>query len=108
MKLSNKHLKEAQVREASSYISLYLIFIVIGWSVLVFYGYDGMNSLFEIVSAQGNVGLSVGIVNGEIPIGAKIITIFNMWIGRLEIIPVLVILRSFIEIFKGVIPKKTY
>lgn len=108
MKLSNKHLKEAQVREASSYISLYLIFIVIGWSVLVFYGYDGMNSLFEIVSAQGNVGLSAGIVSGDMPIGAKIITIFNMWIGRLEIIPVLVILRSFIEIFKGVIPKKTY
>ncbi|OQD59779.1 potassium transporter [Methanobrevibacter arboriphilus JCM 13429 = DSM 1125] len=108
MELSNKNLKETQVREASSYISLYLIFIVIGWSVLVFYGYDGMNSLFEIVSAQGNVGLSVGIVNGEMPIGAKIITIFNMWIGRLEIIPVLVILRSFIEIFKGVIPKKTY
>nr|WP_318526201.1 potassium transporter TrkG [Methanobrevibacter arboriphilus] len=106
MELSNKNLKETQVREASSYISLYLIFIVIGWSVLVFYGYDGMNSLFEIVSAQGNVGLSVGIVNGEMPIGAKIITIFNMWIGRLEIIPVLVILRSFIEIFKGVIPKK--
>lgn len=108
MKLSDKQLKETQVREASSYISLYLLFIVIGWAVLVFYGYDGINSLFEIVSAQGNVGLSTGIISGDMPFGAKIITIFNMWIGRLEIIPVLVILRSFIEIFKGAVPKKTF
>jgi len=108
MKLSNKNLKEAQVREASSYISIYLLFIIIGWAVLTFYGYDGINSLFEIVSAQGNVGLSTGIITGEMPIGVKIITIFNMWIGRLEIIPILVLLRSFIEIFKGIIPKKTY
>ncbi len=26
-------------------------------------GYDGLNSLFEVASAQGNVGLSMGIVS---------------------------------------------
>ena len=100
MKISNRELKEEQIREASSYISIYLLFIVIGWLVLVFYDFDGMNSLFEIVSAQGNVGLYTGIVSNITPDGVKLIMIFNMWIGRLEIIPVLVILRSILEIFK--------
>jgi trk/ktr system potassium uptake protein len=108
IKISNKQLKEAQIREASSYISLYLFFIIIGWAVLVFYGFNGTNSLFDIVSAQGNVGLSTGIINGQMPFVAKIVTIFNMWIGRLEIIPVLVLLRSIIEMFKGITPKKSY
>ena len=103
-KVTNKELKEYQVREASSYIVLYLIFIIMGWLVLVFYGYDGMNSLFDIVSAQGNVGLSTGIMNNLLPDGAKLVVIFNMWIGRLEIIPVLVLLRSIFELSKGIIP----
>lgn len=100
VKNSDKEIKGREIQEASSYIVLYIFFIFLGWIVLVFYGYDGMNSLFEVTSVQGNVGLSTGIINGMLPIGAKIMMIFNMWIGRLEIIPVLVILRSFIEIFK--------
>jgi len=100
IKISNKELKEEQIREASSYILIYILFIVISWSILLFYGFDGMDSLFEITSAQGNVGLYTGIISNNMPDEAKLIMTFNMWIGRLEIIPVLVILRSIIEIFK--------
>ncbi|RLF36757.1 MAG: hypothetical protein DRN03_03300 [Thermoplasmata archaeon] len=49
---------------------------------------------FEVCSAQGNVGLTCGITNPSMPDLAKIMLILNMWIGRLEIIPVLVLLRS--------------
>ncbi len=106
MKISNREMKESEIREASSYLSLYLIFILIGWLVLVLYGYDGLNSLFEITSAQGNVGITTGITSSIMPLGAKIVMIFNMWIGRLEIIPVLVIIRSIFEVFKGVLPSR--
>lgn len=108
MKISDHRMREKEIGEASSYLSLYLIFILIGWLVLVFYGYDPMNSLFEIVSAQGDVGLSTGITSPSLEPIIKITMIFNMWIGRLEIIPVLVIIRSFFEIFKVSSSRKIY
>ncbi|WP_157082451.1 TrkH family potassium uptake protein [Methanobrevibacter cuticularis] len=108
VKIADKKIKEREIAETSSYISLYFLFIAIGWIALVLYGYDGLDSLFEVVSMQGNVGLSSGIIDETLPMGAKIVMIFNMWIGRLEIIPVLVILRSILEIFKVKTSRKAY
>jgi len=50
--------------------------------------------VFEVASAQSNVGLSAGITGPGMTPWNKIILCFNMWIGRLEIIPVLFLLRS--------------
>jgi len=52
--------------------------------------------LFEVASAQGNVGLTAGITGPDMDFANKIILSFHMWIGRLEIIPVLFLLRSFL------------
>lgn len=65
------------------------------------YGYSGIDSLFEVASAQGNVGLSMGIVSYNMPDIAEIFMIFNMWIGRIEIIPALVLLKGLWDVFKG-------
>lgn len=106
MKSSGKEISENQINEASSYLSIYMLFLLAGWLVLVFYGYDGINSLFDITSAQGNVGLNTGIITANSPIIAKLVIIFNMWIGRLEIIPVLILIRSGLELFKIVLPSR--
>jgi len=58
--------------------------------------YPLAETLFEIASAQGNVGLSSGITGPDMDFVNKIILSFHMWIGRLEIIPVLFLLRSFL------------
>jgi len=71
---------------------LYLLFLLIGTLVLTLYGYTMVNSLFEVASAQGNAGISCGITQYEMAFGPKIMLIINMWVGRLEIIPILSIL----------------
>lgn len=65
IKSSGKEINEYQIREASSYLSIYILFLLGGWLVLTFYGYDGLNSLFEISLGQGNVGLGTGIITSS-------------------------------------------
>ena len=52
--------------------------------------YTTADVLFEVASVQGNVGLSSGIVDATIPSSLKATLLVTMWIGRLEIVPVLV------------------
>jgi trk system potassium uptake protein TrkH len=61
------------------------------------------NIFFEICSAQGNAGLSVGITTISMNPMAKIMLIFNMWIGRLEIIPVIILIRSIVGIKRNIL-----
>jgi len=55
--------------------------------------YSIADSMFEVASAMGNVGLSVGITSAAAPVGAKIILILAMLLGRLEVVTYLVALR---------------
>ncbi|EJN60369.1 TrkH family potassium uptake protein [Halogranum rubrum] len=52
------------------------------------------DALFEVASAQGNVGLSTGITGPDMPVVAEAMFLLNMWVGRLEIIPILVFARG--------------
>jgi trk system potassium uptake protein len=47
--------------------------------------------IFELVSALSNVGLSVGFISAASPISIKWIFIALMWLGRLEIVPILIL-----------------
>jgi len=50
--------------------------------------------VFDLVSAMSNVGLSFGYLSAESPLSLKWLFIFLMWIGRLEIIPFLVLITG--------------
>ncbi len=71
-------------------IALYVFFIFIGWAVFVGHGLDPLESLFEVTSAAGTVGLSSGIVTPGLAPGLKVTLILLMWAGRLEFLPLLV------------------
>jgi trk system potassium uptake protein TrkH len=55
-------------------------------------GCDPLNSLFEVVSALGTVGLSAGISRPDLPTALKHVLCADMLLGRLEIIAWLVLL----------------
>lgn len=59
--------------------------------------------IFEVCSAQGNVGLTAGITEISMDPIAKSMLIINMWIGRLEIIPIIVLIRSLFGIRRNII-----
>jgi len=50
------------------------------------------DALLEAASAQGNVGLSAGITGAHLSLSAKGVLMGLMWVGRLEILPVLILL----------------
>ena len=49
------------------------------------------------MSAQSNVDLSSGITGPDVPDTAKAMLILNMWVGRLEIIPIAVLIGSVLQ-----------
>jgi trk system potassium uptake protein TrkH len=50
--------------------------------------------IFESASAQATVGLSSDITGPAMPAVAEIVLIIQMWIGRLEIFPVLILIHA--------------
>jgi len=58
--------------------------------------YSFTDALFESASAQATVGLSTGITNPAMAPILEITYIFQMWTGRLEIIPAFVLIRAVI------------
>ena len=93
-KIGGKRINEREIKESSAYIVMFFMFLVFGWAMMTLYGYDPFTALFDIVSIQSNNGLSTGIVFGGLPTPLKLTLIFLMWIGRLEIIPILVVFRT--------------
>ena len=100
LEISGKKITDELVAESGNYITLYLICILITWILMCSYGHDPFQSLFFTISMQGNVGLEIGQMSQAIELPLKAVGIFNMWIGRLEIYPVLITFRAFFEIFK--------
>lgn len=88
-----------KISSAAIFIFIYLIFLGIG-TIIGYYtaghGFTMKDALFESASAQGTVGLSCGITNPDMSPGLEITYIIQMWVGRLEIIPVLVLFRTII------------
>lgn len=100
VKLQGRKIPEKTISQSGNFITLYMMFIMFTWALFCLYGYDPFRSLFAAISLQGNAGLDLGIVNHALNPVLKIISMFDMWIGKLEIYPVLITLRAFFEIFK--------
>ena len=100
VKVSNRVLTDDMAAQSGNYIAVYFICILITWALLCLYGHNPFDSLFFTISMQGNVGLEIGQMSQTLELPLKVIGIFNMWTGRLEIYPILITLRAFFEIFK--------
>ena len=94
--LGGKIVSEEKALKALSYISLYLAFILAGSIIFMYAGFGLIDSIFTVVSAIGNNGLLTisqkSILLMEPPL--KILLTLIMIVGRMEIVPFLVLLKS--------------
>jgi trk system potassium uptake protein TrkH len=72
------------------YALVYLTVLLLGTFVYALFGYSIEDSLFQFASALGTVGLSVGITSATANPVILWTTTVGMFLGRLEIYPVLV------------------
>ncbi|WP_181685440.1 TrkH family potassium uptake protein [Halorhabdus salina] len=102
LQINGRRLTETEANrefvEATIIVVLWIAFLIVGTFLLLVIlpaeEFSLANVFFEVASAQGNVGLSSGITGPEsLPAIGKVAFLGHMWIGRLEIIPILVALR---------------
>jgi len=74
-------------------VSAYGILVALSWLAFLTYGYAPLDSLFEVVSAVGTVGLSAGITSAELPAFLKGVLSLDMLMGRVEVVAFIVLLR---------------
>lgn len=101
LQIGDRRLSEKQVQreytEAAVVFMLWLVFLCIGVAVFLYVlppAYPLEYIVFDVMSAQSNVGLDSGITGPEMPTITKAMLLLNMWVGRLEIIPIAVILGA--------------
>ncbi|MCB1075631.1 MAG: TrkH family potassium uptake protein [Simkania sp.] len=75
---------------------LWTFSLLIGWFLILKWTPSGqaLDALFEVTSAMSNVGLTSGLLTPEFSSFGKCIFMLMMWIGRLEIIPAIILLLS--------------
>ena len=97
LKVGRMVIKEEEVMMVGLYVFVYLFILTLGATVFMAQGHSMANSFFEIASAQGNVGLSVGLTTPSMMLCEKVTLILAMWMGRLEVFPVLVLLANIVK-----------
>lgn len=91
-RLAGRRLQDEEIRGGLILIVLFVAAVVLSWLPFVAMGYSPLDSLFEVVSAMGTAGLSVGVTSATLPPLLKGILCVDMLMGRLEIVAWLVLL----------------
>ena len=90
-------LKSDIMSSVFTYIVTYMVFILIFFLVILFYGVDVDVAFSGTVASLGNVGPGIGAIgtmgnSADFPSAVKFIFTLEMFVGRLEIFPVLIVI----------------
>lgn len=90
-------LKSDIMSSVFTYIVTYMVLILIFFLVILFYGVDVDVAFSGTVASLGNVGPGIGAIgtmgnSADLPSAVKFIFTLEMFVGRLEIFPVLIVI----------------
>ncbi|MFH1722696.1 MAG: TrkH family potassium uptake protein [Candidatus Altiarchaeota archaeon] len=99
MKVDQKPIDAEDILYVLGFGMIYLVIAVIGALFFMLLGYTGYHSMALTLSAMGNVGIVY--ITGDpwyhMPAIGKIVVALLMWVGRLEIFPMLMLLQPIYE-----------
>ena len=84
-------------------IILYILLVVATLVILLhdpYFSKDVIGTMYDVFSCVGNNGSTAGIVGPGMPDYAKVVMYVVMWVGRLEIIPVIILVWGLIRRFE--------
>jgi trk system potassium uptake protein TrkH len=92
IRLGGRRLETDEIQNALTFVFVFGALIALSWLAFAVMGHDPLDSLFEVVSAMGTVGLSAGITDAALHPFLKAVLCGDMLLGRLEIFVWLVLL----------------
>jgi len=95
----------SELSRAGIFTLMYILFVFVSTLFTVYFmsgDFTLADAIFESASAQGTVGLSSGITDPSMNPILEGVYIIQMWAGRIEIIPILILLRV---LFYGTKPR---
>jgi len=98
VRYNGKVVPDKILRAIVTFLLLYLAVFGVSVAVLAFFGADLITSITASIATLGNIGPGYSIVGpmgsyASLPLISKFMLFLNMWIGRLEVITVLVFLQ---------------
>ena len=95
-------LRDDTSRAATTVLLLFVVTYLLGAIVALAYGeHDITQTLFESVSVGSNIGVSIGVVNPDMPNGLMAVYIVMMWLGRLEYVAVFALMGYLVSLARG-------
>ena len=91
-RLGGERLDPREIERALLLILLFIIAICLSWLPFLIAGHDPLGALFDVVSATATVGLSAGVTAADLHPFLKTVLCFDMLLGRVEILALLVLL----------------
>jgi trk system potassium uptake protein TrkH len=96
MKVDKQVIDDENLLMNHAFIACYILILFFGTAILLLTGLSFFHASFQSVSALGGVGLQTADIAAFHPV-AKVVLMVMMLFGRLEIIPLLVLFRFFVE-----------
>jgi trk system potassium uptake protein TrkH len=99
IKLGGRVVPEPILRDVQVFMLFYLLTFAVGAALVVLFGADLMTGISASIACLGNIGPGFGPIGpmgsfAEFPPATKVVLILQMWIGRLEVLTVLVLFRA--------------
>lgn len=96
VRLNGRTVDKKMMRTVSSYLSIYMITLVLSVTIVALDNYDTASSFTAVIACLNNIGPGLGAVGptgnfAGFSVLSKLVLIFDMLAGRLELFPILLL-----------------